>query len=547
MIWTAGGLFLWFLTAVIGNYNKHLQIPLLLLLVASFILFSNMSLTHYTGDSVWMLVQFPVLLFPLLFLMECRGGLWNCIVFGTVAVFPVSAGVHLGVGLGFILDRNLPLAVGFVMIGFLPICIFLMDGIPRLVAYLCDWKVADEAGCSNSDLSWGFDDAALEKPHWLFWMSYFTLVPFLTGIAATSFGLAGWIPILVLAAVPPVLKLVEYVRSRQASSDPTWVAKRRLFVAHYFGAGTLLVLQQMSVPLAQFYLDAIFQAGLNDYFTAVLTLFMIAIQFIGFIGLYFVLIAEPTGGGADAYDKVLALSTSANSIFEIYSYDYRYWIFIELFYDFLNSLFMNITTRLNPDVYWVNILLHAFYTYLHVLQKPCMYPIHNWLNIGVGASHLVEDIGVLDSIYGQGKLVRNGAWWLFCAAIPIVAGVVRFVWDKCHDKDKDKSPHDAEWVESRTEVENHVLSYIFYFLVYDTAIGVVFLHVASICNWEQPAMAWLGLYVWVPLLLLAAYVPLGLVIWEFSTDFDWIDIVTGACKAVFCWCVGYQISPEPPN
>jgi hypothetical protein len=146
----------------------------------------------------------------------------------------------------------------------------------------------------------------------------------------------------------------------------------------------MLVLQQMSVPLAQFYVDTIFQADIDTYFTVVLTFLMLVIQFIGFFGLYLRMIDDLIGCCAESWEEIVNLPTAASSLVEIYSYTHRHWVCVELLYDVLNSVFTNIASRASPHAYWLNILLHAFDTYLHATQKPSMYAVHNWLDTAVG-------------------------------------------------------------------------------------------------------------------------------------------------------------------
>jgi hypothetical protein len=275
---------------------------------------------------------------------------------------------------------------------------------------------------------------------------------------------------------------------------------------------------------------------------------MMAIQFIGFIGLYVVMINRLTKGGATDYEEAVNLPTAGASLFEIYSYEYRYWTFIELFYDCLNTLFLNMSSRGNGDLYWLNIFLHAAYTYLHATQKPSMYSFHNWLNIAVGGAHLFGDIGVLESIYGAGRLSANGVWWLLCAVIPVVVALARFIWKRCQrEKNPESQSQDAVWVKKLTAVENHCLTEIYYFLLYMSATGLIFLHVASICGWKRPGGWWIGQYVWTPICTLAIYILPGAIIYYQVDDKAWADLgdtIADGCRAVFCWWTSIQIYPE---
>jgi hypothetical protein len=169
MIWTAGGLFLSFLIALIGNYAGQLAIPLLRLLAGSLVSLVNLSVPYYTGNSLWMLVQIPVLAFPLIYLFKDKAN-WALILF--LSEFVVSAGLHLGFALGFIADNNLMVAVGFAMIGLLPVCLFLM----WLVSMFCCCWNSEEDRCANCSETEAFDPAALEEPHGLFWASCLTII-----------------------------------------------------------------------------------------------------------------------------------------------------------------------------------------------------------------------------------------------------------------------------------------------------------------------------------------------------------------------------------
>jgi uncharacterized membrane protein HdeD (DUF308 family) len=158
------------------------------------------------------------------------------------------------------------------------------------------------------------------------------------------------------------------------------------------------------------------------------------------------------------------------------------------------------------------------------------------------------DVGVLESMYGSGSLTNNDIWWFVSAGVPIVMGVLSFIWVKCHRKkeEKEKVEHDEEWVKSVCETENQMLTYIFYFLAYMTGTGAIFLHLASICDWERPTAWWIGLYGLVPILLLALYAPFFVVLYELCSECECGEMIGETCRAVFCWCRGkkVQISAE---
>jgi hypothetical protein len=535
MIWTAGGLLLWSMATLIGNYGRQVEFPIFILVIVSTLLYFNMALPYYVGNSLVMLVQIVIIITSGIGVSARAEDVGYRILLGE---FTGSAVVTTLFSVLYIGPHNLMAAVGFGMIAFVSVAMWCM-----LAGPVCAGLFA----CSLTTIPCEFLQATIDKTHWMFWASYFTLFPFLGYMG--WFGFFGAIPVGVVALIPIVVKLSEVIRRCFDGYDELIVAKRRLLVARVFGTLVMMILQQMSVPLAQFYLDYIFQADIETYLVVLLTFLMIAIQFAGFTGLYYKAISDLINDRPDTSAEAANLPTAATSLLETYSYDYRYWIFIELFYDVLNSLFLNLSSHGNSELYWLNILLHAFYTYLHASQKPSMYPVHNWLNISVGASHLFEDIGVLESIYGNGALAQNGAWCLICAVAPIVISLARFIWEQCHSEEEESEEvaEDAARVKKLTEVENRTLTDIFYFLLYVTGAGVIFLHIAAICDWGRPTGWWIGQCFWVPICIIAVYVPVGMVIRFVFNDFAWDDLVAAGCTAAFCWWQPAQISPEGPS
>jgi hypothetical protein len=141
--------------------------------------------------------------------------------------------------------------------------------------------------------------------------------------------------------------------------------------------------------------------------------------------------------------------------------------------------------------------------------------------------------------------MTNGAWWLVSAAIPIAIGLARFIWN-CFGETQEVEdvPHDPEWVDHLTKIENVTYTNIHGFLLYVTTAGLVFLHVASICNWPRPRASWIGLYVWVPIVILAMYVPVVAVVHFILKNNDWMETISCLCPC--CWRQRVQISPDVP-
>jgi hypothetical protein len=126
-------------------------------------------------------------------------------------------------------------------------------------------------------------------------------------------------------------------------------------------------------------------------------------------------------------------------------------------------------------------------------------------------------------------------------------GILSFVWVRYHrhKEQTEQVVRDAEWVESVCKVENRMISSILYFLIFMTGVGLLFVHVASICDCQRPPAWWIGLYGWVPISFLALYVLVPVLIYRLCSELD----VSEACRAAFCWCKrkNVQIYPEPPD
>jgi hypothetical protein len=304
----------------------------------------------------------------------------------------------------------------------------------------------------------------------------------------------------------------------------------------------------MNVPLAQFFLEAVFQADLSPYFRLMLILLMIGIQVFAVLGFNIILISDFSGGETSYMELLAGVPTAATSNYEVYRYEYRYWIVLEVFYEMINSLWTNVGARGYPDVYWLNFICHILYTYLHAVLRPSLFRVHNMVEVSAGICQIFEDIAVLESMYGGGSLATSGVWSLVCGVIPAGVGAIDWVAEQfCQDLDG-WDDVDAS-LEERCEIENWMFRTVFIFLLVGSGGGVIFMHLISVVGYEVPPGGWWGLYVVVPLCTVALFALLPIVILCKGGDIcDCLESACEFCAKAFCWCTGRtQIYPAWPD
>jgi hypothetical protein len=307
-----------------------------------------------------------------------------------------------------------------------------VTGIGEVIPLCCCLSDCDDAK-DHHDEDWILDTGKIERRHAMFWGVYvasicFWIYMFASPLAEmssnTSFILIIVLRVAVIHGLPLIVKCVEAFYRCGSGRCAHLVQARRLLTARLFGMALFFVLQQLNVPLAQFFLEAVFQADIDIYFRLMLTLLMIGIQIFAVLAFNFVLIADFAGDEKGYIDLLSSVQTAATSNYEIYRFEYRFWIVFEVFYELINSLWLNIGARGYPDVYWLDVLCHIFYGYIHWRLRPSLYDVHNWVRVSVGVSEFIADIAVLESIYGSGSLSESGVWTFVCGLIPFGVGVL---------------------------------------------------------------------------------------------------------------------------
>jgi hypothetical protein len=210
----------------------------------------------------------------------------------------------------------------------------------------------------------------------------------------------------------------------------------------------LMAVGQLNVPLANFFINNIFLVDLPMKSTVLLICIVIAIQVVGLCFFYFCAIRATRGW---ENKSILARSLSEN-----YKPQFGYWIFVETWYDILNSLVCVVASRYNRNIYWASFGLRLTYTCLHTFLQPSKGIFHNIHNISVGFAHVLEDIAILEDIYGKGKLNQGPAWFLVCLALPEVIGIALGIWGICRAKRKEavENLQDSEMGEANVNMDD---------------------------------------------------------------------------------------------
>jgi hypothetical protein len=530
VIWAAGGPILILASALIGNFHFQLLYPLFALVIISAILVLSLWYPFSQQQIGWLFVQIPLWFAPLVFCCPDESVHTAAIVLGViVAIIEAMAGLVIA------LMTNL-------MVG---VTLLAVAGLLLLVAMLY-WIASLLSTCGSCSDSTG----EIDDPHLMFWELYsLAFAPFIYLLFSPGAALRGsWLFLLGLfLGIPMLVKLVECCYRCSPDRYADKVRRRRLFVAKTFGMGLFFILQQMNVPLAQFFLDAVFAAEIDWYFRVMLTFVMIGIQVVVVLVFNILMISEFSGDEKGYDTRLTSLDTAATSNFETYRYEYRYWLVLEVFYDILGSVWINIGSRGYPGIYCASVACHVLYTYLHAVLRPSLYRIHNCVNIATGLAQLVGDVAVLDSIYGNGSFSASGLWTLACGlAPPAVWLVVWLYMSKCGQPEG--GPETEVDVGERCTIETRMQKIILSFLFLGTGGGVLFIHLVAVVGLERPPGYWWGLYVPVPLLTLALFLSPFIVWPEGRTACaNCMNTVwCGLCCTAFC-CRKVQISPSDPG
>jgi hypothetical protein len=545
LIWTGGGILLMFLAALVANFRVRSALPpVAILLLISWILVCSLSGPRFLGAYWVIFLQIPAWL---AFLGFRQDSYWvACTVLCTNFILPAG---NFVIGLTGAVNVNLLAGAAITLIGGVTYVVWGSWMVSLLVNRCCPDTETIE--CDIDEFRWEAPEGALQRGHIVFWSVWVISIAAVVVVAITC-PLAVVIVVLVIFFVPVLVKAVESSLRTCVCLDATqaevFVLHRRLFVARMFGMALFFVLQQMNVPLAQFFLDAVFQADIDLYFRVMLTLIMVGIHVFAVLAFNIVMIHDFSGNENEYMNLLNNVQTAATSNYESYQYQYRYWIVLETVYDLLNSLLINIGSRGYPYVYWANVGCHIIYTYLHAVLRPSLHGIHNFVETSVGVSQVLDDIAVLESIYGSGSLSWNGVWTFLCALIPVATGAVEWIHEKFCEPAEEESEEDEVSFKARRDIENQMLNTVFVFLGVGTGGGLVFINLVSVVGLEEPPGYWWGVYIVVPLATLALYAIFPIFISRRRVDFGrcCMNAVEFCGKAV-CWCRSIQIAPELPS
>jgi hypothetical protein len=284
--------------------------------------------------------------------------------------------------------------------------------------------------------------------------------------------------------------------------------KRRALVAKLFFQVLFLVLGQMTVPLAQFCIDNLFLAEIPGYLVGLVVWGFVFIQIGALSVTYFFCIRWVSGevaktvyrygaGHADKYQATLSrLNTAAISLFDEYRWGCRYWTFVEAAYDILNCVLVNTAQRTNQKLYWLVVGLHIGYCILHFVVKPSHSRFHNWFELATGGAHILNDIAVLEGMYGNGKLTENAAWVIISAASPLSVGIIERVLiqiakskeEKKRKEEENKDEKEEEEIsEFALKLQGHLILPFWALLSLTMAAGSIFLNVAAVIDIEPPS------------------------------------------------------------
>jgi hypothetical protein len=451
--------------------------------------------------------------------------------------------------------------------------------------------LAEMLSCGRIDED-RFENLPTQAPHPMFWL----LIPFIFIVGMIGLSKPKIIPseyspivIVLVIGIPCVAiawKIVERIYQAVTKTKKLTYG-RRSFIAKRFCQIVLMAIQQLTVPLAQFWIENVLLLDVRIEIMILMAAIFVGVQIVGLFLFYFFSIRQGSVLTAafsenedfdakckDSYQFVLeCVDSSATSNFEIFRYKYRYWILFEMSYEILNALCINICEHYGKEYYWFNFALYFIYFYLHATLRPSFYPFHNWLNIIVGMSGVLSSIGVLEELYGSGKLNRSVAWPLLCLTFPFgfaliqITGidVIKCIFECIGKKNqeagqKKASKEDIERIKMFGIVlENVAIFRVFLFSACVLLGGILFLHVSSIADRDPPSVVIRILSssivaLFLMILVIGMFVVL---IWLGrdkeedrsnleNTIHEYKKHVVdkhekGFCENLFCWCRGLTI------
>jgi hypothetical protein len=137
---------------------------------------------------------------------------------------------------------------------------------------------------------------------------------------------------------------------------------------------------------------------------------------------------------------------------------------------------------------------------------------------------------------------RNGEWWIVCALMPLVIAGVRAIWEKLHAAGTQGGNRGCDVSQAELcQLENKMLSHILVLMTFTISAGVVFFHVASVCDLDPEKRPFIGKWIVTPLMtmVLCVAVTYGLfIIWRGEPRDQHTEdgVVVRICREAFCWC-----------
>jgi hypothetical protein len=155
------------------------------------------------------------------------------------------------------------------------------------------------------------------------------------------------------------------------SQDEEAKGKRNGFLTRLVCKVFFFVLQQMNIPLAEFWLEHFVSQKFYAHLTVLMVLTFVAAQFFAIPCFYLATISQGTAAivgeaGTDYASGLERTETSSAALFELYRYPYRYWFFVEWGYELLNFALIMVAQRFNPLIYWANFAMRLLYITAHL-------------------------------------------------------------------------------------------------------------------------------------------------------------------------------------
>ncbi|OHS97420.1 hypothetical protein TRFO_09401 [Tritrichomonas foetus] len=212
-------------------------------------------------------------------------------------------------------------------------------------------------------------------------------------------------------------------------------SKRRGMVTRYTIKIVYIILDVLNIPLMKSVVEAFYDKTIQVSAVAQFGILSCFAQFVAIPIIYVISMREtiklleiaqensPLNKESQWMKNCEHIPSSTIANFEIYKYKYRYWFFIGMFYDLINSL-LSVLYERTEKIYYAVFVIHVIMLVAYCIFRPSFYFVHNVVNITSYVMQIVEDINILININGKPALMDKLPFVIFIMALPALSWIV---------------------------------------------------------------------------------------------------------------------------